>query len=164
MKYIPISCMAVWATCGSLLSRANVTAAFCWTRSHAALSDGLEDDGFSFNNNSSCSIPTWNHHNTHLWAIANVLIVSRRLIQTVYFCMLCLYLSPVQILCVRAWLILNLLNSKTLKFHYYHLWNRRKDWCCSVTDDDKFGWPLDFRKLSILEPLNHNFKQAFTKK
>lgn len=54
---LPLSWIAVWATSGSLLSRASVTAAFCWTRSQAAPSDGLEEDGFSPSNSSSLSIP-----------------------------------------------------------------------------------------------------------
>jgi len=53
----PFSWMAIWATSGSLLRRARVTAAFCWTRSQAAPSDGLGEVGFSPSSSSSRSIP-----------------------------------------------------------------------------------------------------------
>ncbi|KAJ8396696.1 hypothetical protein AAFF_G00015340 [Aldrovandia affinis] len=56
-KGILCSWMAVCATSGSLLRRASVTAAFCCTRSHAAPSDGLEEEGFSPRSSSSRSIP-----------------------------------------------------------------------------------------------------------
>lgn len=53
----PFSWMAVCATSLSLLSLASVTAAFCWTRSQAAPSDGLEEEGFSPSSSSSRSTP-----------------------------------------------------------------------------------------------------------
>ena len=58
--------MAVWATSGSLLSRASVTAAFCCTRSHAAPSDGLDELGFSPSSSSRRSIPATVYKQTHI--------------------------------------------------------------------------------------------------
>ena len=66
LSKLPFSWMAVWATSGSLLRRASVTAAFCWTRSQAAPSDGLEEDGFSPSSSSSRSIPKRHNNKNRL--------------------------------------------------------------------------------------------------
>ena len=63
---LPCNWMAVWATSGSLLSRASVTAAFCCTRSHAAPSDGLDELGFSPSSSSRRSIPATVYKQTHI--------------------------------------------------------------------------------------------------
>lgn len=80
----PFSWMAVWATSGSLLRRAKVTAAFCWTRSQAATSDGLEDEGFSPSSSSSLSIPGGKENTmSRLERTEASLELSRKTIKTV---------------------------------------------------------------------------------